>query len=185
MSKRLNLEALGSSKSLRLRKSAKKMDNLGSETSQFFVTSSVKQEEGKNLKDFKKPSKSRSKKRSPVKIKCDDLEASENKTSVKIEQDWVPKNWEILLGNIRQMRKNENAPVDELGCHKCADSNVSGPIYRYQSLLALMLSSQTKDQVTHAAMQRLKDFGCTPDSIIAVSNDKLGELIYPVSFWKV
>lgn len=48
-----------------------------------------------------------------------------------------------------------------------------------------MLSSQTKDAVTHAAMEKLKAHGCTIENILATSDEKLGELIYPVGFWKV
>lgn len=48
-----------------------------------------------------------------------------------------------------------------------------------------MLSSQTKDQVTHAAMLRLREHGCSLTNILSTSDEKLGELIYPVSFWKV
>lgn len=55
---------------------------------------------------------------------------------------------------------------------------------RYQTLVALMLSSQTKDQVTHAAMQRLKEHGLTIDNILDTSDEDLGKLIYPVGFWK-
>lgn len=56
---------------------------------------------------------------------------------------------------------------------------------RYQVLVSLMLSSQTKDQVTHAAMQRLKDHGLTVDNILNTDDTTLGQLIYPVGFWKV
>lgn len=48
-----------------------------------------------------------------------------------------------------------------------------------------MLSSQTKDHVTHGAMAKLLDYGLTVDKILAISDKKLGELIYPVGFWKV
>lgn len=49
-----------------------------------------------------------------------------------------------------------------------------------------MLSSQTKDQVTFAAMERLIARGCcTVDGILALSDEELGKLIYPVGFWKV
>jgi endonuclease-3 len=58
-------------------------------------------------------------------------------------------------------------------------------VIRYQALLSLMLSSQTKDQITHAAMLKLQQHGCTIDNILETSDEKLGELIYPVSFWKV
>ena len=184
MSKRLKLETLGTSRSLRSRKSIEKRDDLTSETSQFFVSNN-QQEEDKHVENPEKKSKPRAKKRTPVKIEREDLKENGKEVSSKVEGGWMPKNWEALLENIRAMRKEEIAPVDEMGCHKCADPNVSKPIYRYQSLLALMLSSQTKDQVTHTAMQKLKDFGCTPDSIIAASDEKLGNLIYPVSFWKV
>lgn len=48
-----------------------------------------------------------------------------------------------------------------------------------------MLSSQTKEQVTYTAMTRLKEHGCTVENILNTSDEKLGELIYPVGFWKV
>jgi endonuclease-3 len=48
-----------------------------------------------------------------------------------------------------------------------------------------MLSSQTKDQITSAAMSKLRAHGCTIDNILSTSDKILGELIYPVGFWKV
>lgn len=58
-------------------------------------------------------------------------------------------------------------------------------VFRYQVVLSLMLSSQTKDQVTSAAMARLRAHGCTIENILNTSDKKLGELIYPVGFWQV
>ena len=52
-------------------------------------------------------------------------------------------------------------------------------------MLSLMLSSMTKDEVTSAAMSRLRQHGCTVENILATSDDVLGRLIYPVGFWKV
>lgn len=52
-------------------------------------------------------------------------------------------------------------------------------------LLSLMLSSQTKDQVTAGAMQRLQARGLTVDSILQTDDSTLGTLIYPVGFWRV
>ena len=48
-----------------------------------------------------------------------------------------------------------------------------------------MLSSQTKDQVTFAAVEKLKAHGLTIENILKTSDTKIGELIYPVGFWKV
>lgn len=56
---------------------------------------------------------------------------------------------------------------------------------RYQVLLALMLSSQTKDEVTSAAMLRLRRRGLTVDSVLQMDDDTLGQIIYPVGFWRV
>jgi endonuclease III len=55
---------------------------------------------------------------------------------------------------------------------------------RYQSLIGLMLSAQTKDTITAQAMKRLRDYGCTVENILQTSNEKLSELIYPVGFYK-
>jgi len=48
-----------------------------------------------------------------------------------------------------------------------------------------MLSSQTKDEINYAAMLRLKQHGLTVDNILEISDENLGQLIYPVGFWKV
>lgn len=118
-------------------------------------------------------------------MKNESIDQSTDPKNVKNEKQWMPSNWEAVLENIKEMRKHGTAPVDTMGCHKCADPNASPIVSRYQSLVALMLSSQTKDQVTHAAMQRLNTYGCKPDIIAATSDDVLGKLIYPVGFWKV
>lgn len=33
----------------------------------------------------------------------------------------MPLNWEVVLNNLREMRKNFDAPVDSMGCSKCHD----------------------------------------------------------------
>lgn len=48
-----------------------------------------------------------------------------------------------------------------------------------------MLSSQTKDQVTFAAMKQLRSKGLTIDNVLKMPDEELGQLIYPVGFWKV
>jgi endonuclease III len=47
-----------------------------------------------------------------------------------------------------------------------------------------MLSSQTKDEITSAATRRLIAAGCTIENVIAMPDQQLGELIYPVGFWR-
>ncbi|XP_045535724.1 endonuclease III-like protein 1, partial [Papilio machaon] len=97
---------------------------------------------------------------------------------------WEPPNWRHFLDNLRMMRSNNDAPVDSMGCHMTMDENAPPKVIRYQTLISLMLSSQTKDQVTFAAMERLKERGLTVDNVLAMTDDELGKLIYPVGFWK-
>ncbi|NXT84330.1 NTH protein, partial [Zapornia atra] len=97
---------------------------------------------------------------------------------------WEPKDWREQLERIREMRKKRDAPVDEMGVEKCYDSSAPPQVMRYQVLLSLMLSSQTKDQVTSAAMLRLRQHGLTVDSILQMDDATLGQIIYPVGFWR-
>lgn len=73
--------------------------------------------------------------------------------SVKVEP---PSNWETMYEIVKKMRAaNPTAPVDTMGCSELY-WRASSPIdRRFQTLIALMLSSQTKDTVTAVAMQRL------------------------------
>lgn len=97
---------------------------------------------------------------------------------------WQPKNWEILYNNIRQMRSGGDAPVDSVGCEKSFDVKASPIEQRFQVLISLMLSSQTRDEVNNAACVRLRDAGLSPQMILSIDPGKLAELIKPVSFYK-
>ncbi|KAM4819964.1 endonuclease III-like protein 1 [Thomomys bottae] len=97
---------------------------------------------------------------------------------------WEPQNWQQQLANIRTMRSQKDAPVDQLGAEHCYDPSVPPEVQRYQVLLSLMLSSQTKDQVTAGAMKRLRARGLTVDNILQTDDSTLGQLIYPVGFWR-
>ncbi|CDW56849.1 HHH and HhH-GPD domain containing protein [Trichuris trichiura] len=101
-----------------------------------------------------------------------------------MEESWQPLNWLPMLRNIEAMRSDKEAPVDTSGCCKLSEPNADPKTKRYQLLLALMLSSQTKDAVTAAAMHRLKQHGCSLENVLAMTEEQLGKLIYPVSFWK-
>ncbi|KAK8729215.1 hypothetical protein OTU49_008679, partial [Cherax quadricarinatus] len=101
-----------------------------------------------------------------------------------LQSRWEPPHWQEVLKNIRQMRAARDAPVDSMGAQKCTDVDAQPEIYRFQVLVSLMLSSQTKDQVTHAAMAKLRAHGLTVDNILATDPDTLGQLIHPVGFWK-
>lgn len=90
-----------------------------------------------------------------------------------------------VLHLLKEARKTIQAPVDLYGCDRLYDKEASGPIQRFQILVSLMLSSQTKDEVTAAAVARLKTIGLTPRIISEIEEDELANLLYPVGFYRV
>lgn len=111
-------------------------------------------------------------------------QVSPGPVEVKSEPKWEPANWQEQLENIRQMRETALAPVDTMGCEKCYEGPDAPKLKRFHVLVSLMLSSQTKDEVNHAAMVRLKEKGLSPSWILSVDPDTLGELLKPVGFWR-
>jgi endonuclease-3 len=66
--------------------------------------------------------------------------------------------------------------------HPDADDEQLKRLARFRTLVSLMLSSQTKDTENFKAMTRLIEFGLTIDSILAVDNQQLDEMIRNVGF---
>ncbi|XP_055615484.1 endonuclease III-like protein 1 [Toxorhynchites rutilus septentrionalis] len=109
----------------------------------------------------------------------------EPKTEECDDSKWEPNNWRLMLENIREMRQSKSAPVDTMGCDQFRnDDKVLPKTSRFYTLVSLMLSSQTKDQVNFECMQRLKKHGLTPEHVVATDTEVLEKLIYPVSFYK-
>lgn len=136
------------------------------------------------LKEAKKRSSSDAKAaniKSEPKVKTE-ASASDDSASPEKQSKWEPKNWRELLANIREMRKDRTAPVDTMGCEKCHDEYSDEKTKRFHHLVALMLSSQTKDAVTYAAMGRLRSHGLTPEKMVETSTNDLEQLLYPVGF---
>lgn len=111
------------------------------------------------------------------------LEMTEN-VQTGPKQAWSPPNWEQVYENILEMRSDRKAPVDSMGCERSHDAEAAPAVQRFQCLVSLMLSSQTKDEVNFAAMTRLREHGLTVQNILDTPDSRLGELIYPVGFWK-
>lgn len=93
-----------------------------------------------------------------------------------------PLNWDTLLRRVAAYRERLTAPVDTIGCHCLLDRRAPKPVQRFQILVALMLSSQTRDEVTAEAMQQLIRVGLTPESINKMSPQKLNTFISKVGF---
>ncbi|XP_057546905.1 endonuclease III homolog 1, chloroplastic [Amaranthus tricolor] len=95
----------------------------------------------------------------------------------------APENWVKVLEGIRSMRSSEDAPVDSVGCEK-AGSSLPPKERRFAVLASTLLSSQTKDHVTHGAIQRLLQNGLLdPYAIEKANEETIKNLIYPVGFY--
>ncbi|MCJ1486113.1 DNA N-glycosylase and apurinic/apyrimidinic (AP) lyase [Schaereria dolodes] len=97
-----------------------------------------------------------------------------------------PANWAEVYDLVKEMRKEILAPVDTMGCETLAEEQSTPRDKRFQTLIALMLSSQTKDTTTALAMRRLHTElpppGLTLENILTVPATTLNTLIYAVGF---
>lgn len=94
--------------------------------------------------------------------------------------------WRKMFNLLKEMRANIVAPVDTIGCASLADFSESPKVIRFQILVSLLLSSQTKDEVTAAAVERLKKLpkGLNVPCILETKEDTLAEIIKPVGFYR-
>jgi endonuclease-3 len=107
-----------------------------------------------------------------------------------------PSDWEEMYNVVRKMRAPggaaHGAAVDTMGCERLADRNASPKDQRLHSLIALMLSSQTKDTVTAVVMRKLQTelpaykpgapVGLNLDNVLAVDANLLNQMIWAVGF---
>ena len=108
----------------------------------------------------------------------------------------APKNWYKIYNEIVTMRSKISTPVDTQGCERMPNSinpNVrtrNPRIYRFQLLISLMLSSQTKDEVNYLAMKTMhegllangyKDGLCI-EALLELTEKELDDYICKVGF---
>lgn len=81
-----------------------------------------------------------------------------------------------------ELRQDRSAPVDTDGGHELPQRDRGDKVYRFQVLVALMLSSQTKDAVVGSTMRSLQAHGLDVDKLHATSAEDLNSLINKVGF---
>ncbi|GAA5951772.1 hypothetical protein JCM3765_003114 [Sporobolomyces pararoseus] len=104
----------------------------------------------------------------------------------------APKNWEKQYEIIREQRKRIVAPVDMMGCEQGGRDpdepvvELSRKDKKLSTLVSLMLSSQTKDPVTHQATQNLRNNlrlpGLKLESLLEATAEEIDECIKKVGF---
>ncbi|ODV92196.1 hypothetical protein CANCADRAFT_783 [Tortispora caseinolytica NRRL Y-17796] len=100
----------------------------------------------------------------------------------------VPSRFYAQLDALRIIRQSIKGPVDYVGCHMLPDQTAEPKARRYQCLVSLMLSSQTKDAVTAGAMSSLREALATRNLIFSVDGvckmtlEEIDECIAKVGF---
>jgi endonuclease-3 len=95
----------------------------------------------------------------------------------------IPAKFWDQFKSIQKMREKQKAPVDTMGADCCPDpKNKDRKTYKFQFLISLLLSSQTKDPITFSAMEKLIKHGLTIDNILKTAETEIKDLIYGVSF---
>ncbi|KAI8145836.1 DNA glycosylase [Fennellomyces sp. T-0311] len=121
--------------------------------------------------------------RSPSELKT--KKSPIKRSKINAETFPEPDNWRTVYERIRAYRETVTAPVDTMGCERLAEDDVPEKTSRFQTLVSLMLSSQTKDTVTSAAVKNLQSTlpgGLTLESILQVDEAVLDGYIKSVGF---
>jgi endonuclease III len=95
-----------------------------------------------------------------------------------------PVGWKETYTLVQELRQDRTAPCDGEGAEALPEPNMPPKVFRFQTLIALMLSSQTKDAMVGQAMRRLQAHGLTVENLHPdnTSVETLKELIHGVGF---
>ncbi|KAF8232589.1 DNA glycosylase [Tricholoma matsutake] len=99
----------------------------------------------------------------------------------------APPQWRETYDTIKQVRSRVVAPVDTMGCDQAQHKEEDPKNQRFATLISLMLSSQTKDEVTDAAVSKLRTAiggSLTVDGILNADETTISEAIAKVGFWR-
>ena len=83
---------------------------------------------------------------------------SPRKPTPKIEAGSLkpPKGWLSIYTLVEELRADKTAPVDAVGAEALPERIHGEKVFRFQVLIALMLSSQTKDAIVGETMKKLQ-----------------------------
>ena len=120
----------------------------------------------------------------------------------------TPEHWKQQYDTIKSMRSRVKAPVDTMGCDQAQNGETDPKVHicchtvviyfssashhfvqnrRFATLVSLMLSSQTKDEITDAAISKLRAAlggSISIDGIISADESAISRAIDKVGFWR-
>ena len=94
-----------------------------------------------------------------AKVKTEKKKKVQRKLQLPSSSDNIilpPDNWEYTYSLVEELRKDKTAPVDNVGAEVLPERHRGDVIFRFQVLICLMLSSQTKDAVVGETIQKLQ-----------------------------
>lgn len=94
----------------------------------------------------------------------------------------APPDFGVVWSVVRELRQTRDAPVDLWGCDKVVDHTAPRDVLEFQTLVAAMLSSQTKDQCVKMAMDNLVASDLSVGGILALTELEIDEKIKMVGF---
>jgi len=103
-----------------------------------------------------------------------------DKDDLKIKSQKFLNDYELIL----KMRENKTAPVDKMGLNKCIinTEKIDLNTYKFQCLVSLLLSAQTKDEITYECTNNLIKYGLTIKNILKTKDETINELIKKCGF---
>lgn len=105
------------------------------------------------------------------------------KKTTEVDQIEPPPGWEDVYNLVKELRSDRTAPCDIDGCEAIVDRTQSFANQRFQILIALMLSSQTKDVIVGNAVRAMqKDNVLSISAIHKMSHEQLNQYISKVGF---
>ena len=113
----------------------------------------------------------------------------EESSSEEIDEELIKRKekFEKDFEKIIKMREETPALVDTQGLSSCIDicNSKDKKLMKFQGLVSLMLSPQTKDNITYETTKKLIEYGLNIDNILKISEKELVDLIFKVSFHNV
>ncbi|KAN0073773.1 DNA glycosylase [Tylopilus felleus] len=99
----------------------------------------------------------------------------------------TPDRWAEAYAAIKEMRARIEAPVDTMGCQLAQRGESEPKNQRFATLVSLMLSSQTKDEVTDAAIAKLRAAlggAISVQALMEADDALIADCIAKVGFWR-
>jgi endonuclease-3 len=106
------------------------------------------------------------------------------KTPTAAPVEWrEPDHWRETYSLVVELRQDRTAPCDHSGCEALPSRSGTPVDFRFQAMLCLMLSSQTKDAVVGEAIRAMQADCCLDvESISQMTAEKLNSYIRKVGF---